>query len=237
MRKFAGIVILSLVLLGQRSEARLKTYPIIGKGDRQIGAQVAYASINSDNSEYLLLVNGLDAKASAFRLAPMLAYAYAQDRVLGCRFAIGSATGILDATSLSLLNDGLDFELSNLSASMSSKNLSLFHRRYIGLDPGGVVGLFYDFTLSYSRNRSELSSGTPSGNWTRTDKAGLSFSPGFVIFPNERVSTQVSVSVADVTYSSTDCYTDSQLSGTRTSFRAQARLDILALNFGLAVHF
>ena len=55
---------------------RFKTYLIAPKGEWQCGLSVMYADFSSNNSDYMLLLQGLDANASILRLAPEAAYTF-----------------------------------------------------------------------------------------------------------------------------------------------------------------
>lgn len=239
MRKLTAIItalVLSSFMLNAQVKEKFKTYEIIPKGEKLAGLQFAYLNMNSENSEYLLLANGLDAKASFSSLSPMIAYAISGNHVIGGKISFSSATGSLDATTLSLLNDGLDFDLSDISASLRQKSLSVFYRTYLGLEEKCRFGLFYEYALSYGYSRTAFSLDGSSGDWSDNRKARLSFSPGLVFFPSSNISTQVSVSLADVTWNKTTYVNDGDIKGTKTGFRSQLSLDLLGISFGLVIH-
>lgn len=239
MRKLTAIItalVLSSFMLNAQVKEKFKTYEIIPKGEKLAGLQFAYLNMNSENSEYLLLANGLDARASFSSLSPMIAYAISGNHVIGGKISFSSATGSLDATTLSLLNDGLDFDLSDISASLRQKSLSVFYRTYLGLEEKCRFGLFYEYALSYGYSRTAFSLDGSSDDWSDNRKARLSFSPGLVFFPSSNISTQVSVSLADVTWNKTTYVNDGDIKGTKTGFRSQLSLDLLGISFGLVIH-
>lgn len=239
MRRTIAILtalILSSLALSAQVKEKFKTYDIIPKGERLAGLQFAYLNMSSENSEYLLIANGLDAKASFSNLSPMIAYAISANHVLGARLSFGSASGNLDAAALRLLDDGLEFDISDVSASLKQRSISVFYRTYIGLEDKGRLGLFYEYALSYGSSKTCFSLDGSSDDWSDNAKAKLSFSPGIVFFPSSNISTQVSVSLADITWNRTAFNTDGDLKGTRSSFRSQLGLDLLGLSFGLIIH-
>ena len=232
---FAAIMLFSQALDAQVKE-KFKTYDIIPKGEKLAGLQFAYLNMNSENSEYLLLANGLDAKASFSSLAPTMAYAVSTNRVIGARVAFNSASGYLDDTTLSLLNDGLEFDLHNVSASLKQRSAEAFYRRYLGLEEKGRLGLFYECALSYSYSKTAFSLNDKSDDWSGSARAKFSFSPGIVFFPSSNISTQVCVSLADVTWGHTTYMSDGEAKGSMTRFRSQIGLDLLGISFGLIIH-
>ena len=244
MRKLTAIItalVLSSFMLNAQVKEKFKTYEIIPKGEKLAGLQFAYLNMNSENSEYLLLANGLDAKASFSSLSPMIAYAISGNHVIGGKISFSSATGSLDATTLSLLNDHENknvkiIALSDISASLRQKSLSVFYRTYLGLEEKCRFGLFYEYALSYGYSRTAFSLDGSSDDWSDNRKARLSFSPGLVFFPSSNISTQVSVSLADVTWNKTTYVNDGDIKGTKTGFRSQLSLDLLGISFGLVIH-
>lgn len=238
MRKLASIIVLFAVLvqgLSAQTKPALSKYDLIPKGEKLAGVQFAYLNLNSANSEYMLLVNGLDAKASFGTVAPMLAFAYAPNRVLGIRGGYSFANGQIDGTTLSLLNDGLDFELSDVSASMKSSSVSVFHRSYLGLDENGILGLYAEVAATYGMSKTSF--GASIEDYSTNRKVKLSFSPGVVFFPNQFFSTHVGLSLASVGYDTASFVKDGAVSGSKTSFKAQASLDLLGIDLGIVVHF
>lgn len=238
MRKLASIIVLFAVLvqsLSAQTKPALSKYDLIPKGEKLAGVQFAYLNLSSANSEYMLLVNGLDAKASFGTVAPMLAFAYAPNRVLGIRGGYSFANGQIDATTLSLLNDGLDFDLSDFSASSRSNHVSVFHRSYIGLDKSGILGLYAEIAATYGSSKTSFGSSVDDYSMGRRVK--LSFSPGVVFFPNQYFSTHVGLSLASVGYDTASFVKDGVANGSKTSFKAQASLDLLGIDLGIVVHF
>ena len=75
---------------------RFKNHLIAPKGEWQCGISVMYADFASDNSEYMMLLQGINASASMLRLAPQAAYTFADNHAVGVRFHnIGFFTAIL----------------------------------------------------------------------------------------------------------------------------------------------
>ena len=71
----------------------LSQYLIIPKGEWQLGMQVSHVSISSNNSEYMLLLNNIDANGSITKISPFLAYSYRNNRSIGLRMQYSTASG------------------------------------------------------------------------------------------------------------------------------------------------
>ena len=219
------------------TKARRFTNRLIApKGEWQCGLSVMYADFNSDDSDYMLLLQGVNANASMFRLAPEAAYTFRDNHAVGVRFQYTNAGGMVDTATADLLGN-FNMTLENLNASSRSLSASIFQRTYVGLDNQGRVGIFWDYVLGVTRSRSQFYTGDSSSNYSLKKKIHLGFAPGIVYFPMNNVSVQASISLADLSYSRVEAYTDGKVSGTRDAWKAQASLNIMNIGLGLTVHF
>lgn len=218
------------------STAHFKNYLIAPKGEWQCGISVIYADFASSNSDYMMLLQGIDAQASMLRLAPQAAYTYSENKSIGVRFKYTNLTGMIDAASIDLLgNFGLSLE--NINATSRGLSAEIFHRTYWGLDKNGRVGLFWDYILGLTRNNTSYEADAPVPSYTLTNKAHLGFAPGLIYFPMNNVSVQASLCFADLSYENVKAHKDADVVGQRHAWKAQASLNVLDLNFGLTIHF
>lgn len=214
---------------------RLKNYLIAPKGEWQCGISVMYASFSSDNSEYMLLAQNMSADASVLRLAPEAAYTFAKNHAIGARFQYMTVRGGIDNVTADLLgNFSMDFK--DVHARSTSMGGYIFERSYVGLDNRGRVGLYLDYVLGYTRTKSRFGFGSASDDYSVKKKIHLGISPGLVYFPMNNISVQASIGLADVGYTAIKAYHDGDVSGSRRFWKAQANLNVLALNFGLTIH-
>lgn len=213
----------------------LRTHLIIPKGEWQIGLTAAYMNLSTDNSEFLLLLNDSYASASLMRFNLHGSYAYMPNQAVGLRFQYTHGGAAVDASTLDLLGN-FSLDLKNIKANTQSWGAAAYNRSYLGLDKRGRVGLFLDVALGYTRSKSDFAFGAPSQNYTTNDKIGIALSPGLVYFPMNNISVFLSLSLADLSYNYSRAYSGGQLTGAKHKFVAQANLNLLSLNFGLAVH-
>ena len=216
-------------------QTRFKNHLIVPKGGWQCGLSVMYADFSSDNTEYMLMLQGINADASMLRLAPEAAYSYSDNHAIGAKFQYTNLNGMMDSVTADLLGN-FSMSLENISAISRSMGASIFHRTYVGLDNHGRVGIFWDYILGVSRSRTQFAVAGPSDAYSLTKKIHLAFAPGIVYFPMNNVSVQAGISLADLSYSNVSAYEDGQLVGVRHAWKALASLNVLGLNFGLTVH-
>ena len=208
---------------------------IAPKGEWQVGLSAIYADFNSANSDYMLVLQGLGAKASLLRVAPEIAYTFCDNHSVGLKFNYTRAGGMLDEATADLLGN-LSLSVGDIQAMSSSIGGSLFQRTYVGIDKHGRFGIFWDYILGYTRSNTVFGSGAEDDTYSVKDKFFAAFAPGVVYFPMNNVSLQANISIADVSYSCTTAYQDAEAVGRHTGWRAQAGLNLLNLSFGLTIH-
>ena len=215
---------------------RFKNRLIAPKGEWQCGLSVMYADFSSEDSDYMLLLQGLNASASLFRLAPEAAYTFKDNHALGVRFQYTNVNGMVDTATADLLGN-LSMSVEDLNAFSRSLSASVFQRTYVGLDNQGRIGVFWDYVLGVSRTKSQFYSGESSSAYSIRKRIHLGFAPGVVYFPMNNVSVQASICLADLSYSTLAAYNDGSLTGVRDAWKAQVSLNVLDICFGLTVHF
>ena len=213
----------------------LRTHLIIPKGEWQIGMTASYMNMSSDNSEFLLLLEDTYASASVVRLTIHGSYAYMPNQSIGLRFQYTNGGASVDASTLDLLGN-FDFSVKDIKADTQSWGAAVYNRSYLGLDQRGRVGLFLDLAAGYTKSRSSFAMGNPPSNYTTNDKFSLALSPGLVYFPMNNISVFLSLSLAEASYNYSRAYNEGVLTGARHKVKAQANVNLLSLNFGLAVH-
>ena len=209
---------------------------IAPKGEWQCGLSVMYADFNSDNSDYMLLLQGLNARASMFRIAPEAAYTFKDNHAVGVRFSYTKLAGILDSATADLLGN-LSLSVADINATSNSMGGSVFQRTYVGIDRQGRFGIFWDYILGYTRAKTRFAAGGESSSYTIKQKVNLAFAPGVVYFPMNNVSIQANISIADLSYAATTAYENGNAVGSHKGWKAQAGLNLLNLSFGLTIHF
>ena len=102
MKKFAIIFFVLLSVTGIRAaerdslsivEKRGPDRLFMPKGDFSAGVQFFYADLSSTDSEYLMLLQHLDANGTMMTLSPYMDYTYKNNRSVGLRAKYSSAKG------------------------------------------------------------------------------------------------------------------------------------------------
>ena len=208
---------------------------IAPKGEWQCGMSVMYADFNSANSDYMLMLQGLDLRASMLKITPEAAYTFKNNHAVGVKFNYLKFGGMLDSATADLLGN-MSLSVSDINAATNSMGGSVFQRTYIGIDKQGRFGIFWDYILGYTRAKTQFASGEASNSHTVKEKVYLAFSPGVIYFPMNNVSIHANISIADVSYATNKAYQNGNEVGMHKGWKAQAGLNLLNLSFGLAIH-
>lgn len=208
---------------------------IAPKGGWQCGLSVMYADFSSDDSDLMLLLQGLTANASMLKIAPEAAYTFKDNHAVGIRFNYVKLGGMLDAATADILGN-ISLSVNDINATSASMGGSIFQRTYVGVDKQGRFGIFWDYIVGYSRAKMQFAAGEASDSDVVREKVNLAFAPGLVYFPMNNVSVQANISIADISYSHTVAYQDGKQVGTHMGWKANAGLNMLNLSFGLTIH-
>ena len=215
------------------SHRSLRTHLIVPRHDWQIGMAASYVNLSADNSEFLLLLNNSNAYLSLAKISLNGAFAYSDNHAVGIRLQYTNGNCAVDAATLDLLGN-FSYDIKDIKAKTFSYSGTVFNRSYVGLDSRGRVGVFLDTGIGYTKSRSDIN--MSAGTYTVNNKVSLSLSPGIVYFPMNTISVFAFISLADISYNNSKGYSNWSFTGERNFFRAQARLDLLSVSFGLSVH-
>lgn len=204
---------------------------VIAKGSWNVGLDFLYLGLNSSNSEILMLVTGMTTHSSLLRVAPSVAWSFANNNVIGVKALYSNTNIILDNANVSLLSDDLKFSMSNIDTRMQSYGAGVYERTYFGLDKRGIFSIFLEFMLGYKYTRTDSGSA-----YANTNSINLSFNPGFEVFVLNNLSLQLCIGLADIGYNWSRSF-DGNVEGTSDSFKANAQFNLANMDFGLKFYF
>ncbi len=207
------------------------------KGDFSAGVSFFYVDLFSDNSEYMMLLQNLNANATVMSLSPYLDYTYRNNRSVGLRVKYTSANGGVESADLSMLSDDLSFSLSDIASSARSFQAEVFHRSYAPLDARSRFGVFMDVSLGYQHTRTKFSYDENSlDTYSSADKLKFAVHPGLMVFVTNSISTQVAIGIGGANYNHIDYISGGEVVGTRDFSRVRFMLDVMDISFGLSFH-
>ena len=210
------------------------------KGEVIMGLTASYGTMSSDDTDIMLILDGIDADGTVATVKPFIGYFYRDNNMVGLRLGyrhIGMGLGNLEV-DLGSQND-LDISLDNMDYSGNAYSFGLFHRSYTGIDPKGSFGLFAELELSGMIGRSDfsyLSGDTPKSTHSKSFKMNISFNPGVAVYIFPNVCGTLSFGLGGFQYSKIDQTDQDGKTGSRTASKMRFRLNLANINVGMTVH-
>ena len=211
------------------------------KGEVMLGLTASYGTITSEDPDFWIIVDNIDAEGTTATVKPFFGYFYRDNNCVGVRFGYNYVHGKLGNVDLDLgdKND-ISFSVSDMNLSTESFSVGVFHRSYAGLDPKGRFGLFAELELAYSTGKTRFNymSGEET-KYTRSDnrKLKLSFNPGVAVYIFPNVCGTLSFGLGGVQYASVKQFDGAGAEvGKRTASKMRFRLNLADINIGMIVH-
>lgn len=209
---------------------------VLYKGEHSIGLSASYYDLSSVNSDILLFISDLGARASYLGASVAYQCAYADNMSAGFRLQYRMVNGGLDNVNLNLLSQSLAFDVKDLNVKTNSIGATVFNRIYFGLDKKGTVGLYLEQSLGYRASYTFL--GPEAGNaYTTGRQIRLGLAPGVILYVLPFVSLQAQIGIASVEYNNNNCYRDDQKIGHLSKWGGSLKFNLPDMNFGINFHF
>lgn len=221
-----------------RYDRGLLNYLYIPKGDWAFGLTAACGNFDADDVQVLSVLSDFDFNGKIYTIKPTVAYFFKNNQSIGVRLSYTNASASIGSLSVDF-DDDLDFSLNDVSYDSKQYGISLFYRKYIGLDQKRRFGFFNDVDLAFGWGESQFKrsySNELRDTHTTMTEASLNFSPGVCVFVVENVSFNLSFGVFGIHFTNEEQETNGVEEGSRFSSGANFKFNLLNINFGLNVH-
>ena len=225
----------------RRIDREIDKITYVYKGELMMGLTASYGTLTSDDTDFLVILENINASGTIATVKPYFGYFYRNNRCFGVRFGYTYVDAKLDAARFDL-GEGNDvsFDLPYIGVKSNNYAFGIFHRSYAGLDPKGRFGLFAEVELSMSSGRSEFafeSGGEVHTTFSDNLRAKLSFNPGAAVYIFPNVCATLSFGLGGVQYTHvTQKDAEGNKVGSRTASNMRFRLNLAAINIGMTVH-
>lgn len=217
----------------------LTNYQFIAKNEWICGISASYTGFNSDESDLLLLIKDFNFTGSLFGVDPYVGYFVADNQCIGVKLGYSATKGNLGNFALDII-EGMNIALTNLEYNAAFYSAGIFHRAYLGLTPGGQLGIFNETNLTFRNGVSHFIRGNEESGTTDTktisNEIVLGLSPGIAVFIMDNVSASVSVGILGLNYKYNKQYVGQEFIGEYSSSGANFQINILNINIGITVH-
>lgn len=211
------------------------------KGETALGLTLSYGTLTSDDTNFMLIADNLNANGSIFTINPSVGYFFKDNLMAGFRFGYTKFSGSFSGgLNLEALADDVDFSVNNVKLRSNATSFGLFLRSYAGLDAKGTFAFFGEVDLS-------LRSGTSRFAYDREEQVhavngrqlrlSLGFNPGLAVYILPNVCSTISFGLGGIEYAKITQKDDAGNSiGSRTASRMRFRVNLLDINIGMTIH-
>lgn len=211
------------------------------KGEVMMGLTASYGTLSSDDTDIMLIIDGINASGTVATVKPFVGYFYRDNNCLGVRFGYRHLGGTVDNMDVDLgESNDLDFNVPYLDLKSDNYSFGIFHRSYAGLDPKGRFGLFAEFELSVSTGSTEFayeSGDVIKSVYSDNMQVKLAFNPGAAVYIFPNVCATLSFGLGGIQYTSvTQKDAEGNKVGSRKASNMKFKLNIAAINIGMTIH-
>ena len=208
------------------------------RGEMSIGLSASYGTVSSEDTNMMLLIDGIQIDGSIFTLDPSFGYFVRDNICIGARFGYSKMHGQLNNAALNLgsAND-MSFAISGLELSSQTTSMGAFIRSYAGIDPKGHFGLFAEMELLLRLGNSFLSTGaedTANISKNNLTQAKLSFNAGAAVYVFPNVCCSISFGLGGINFSHIkQSDADNFVTGHRNTSKMLFKLNLADIKIGL----
>lgn len=225
----------------RRIDREVDKNKFVYKGEVMLGLSASYATLSSEDSDFLLVLEHIDADGSVATIKPYVGYAYKDNHAVGVRFGYTHLRGDISNLGFNLgeQND-LSGALEDMGFDSDNFSFAIFHRSYVGIDAKGRFGVFGELEAAVHSGTSRFS--YLSGDeikYSNSDniKFKLSFNPGVAVYIFPNVCGTLSFGLGGLQYAKVTQRDDAgQKVGSREASKLRFRLNLADINIGVTVH-
>ena len=224
-----------------RIDREVERNKFVYKGEVMMGLTASYATLSSEDSDFLLILEHINAEGSVATIKPYVGYVYKDNRAVGVRFGYTHLRGDIGNLGFNLgeQND-LSGSIGDMSFDSDNFSFAIFHRSYLGIDPKGRFGVFGELEASVhtgSSRFSYLSGQEHKSSNSDNVKFKLSFNPGVAVYIFPNVCGTLSFGLGGLQYAKVTQRNDAgEKVGSREASKLRFRLNLADINIGVTVH-
>lgn len=212
----------------------LETVTFVPKGQWITGASINYSQSNLDNYKFFI-VEDVKGDLYTFKVTPTLMYSFKDDNAVGGKFGYSRSRSKLDNGSV-VLDPEMGFSANDLYLISQDYMAMGVYRYYFSLGRSKRFGMFAEMQVEVGLGQSKLRSGA--GNditGTFQDKFSLNIgvAPGMTMFLNNFTAIEVNVGMLGLGYNYTKQTTDQIYISDYSSAKANLKLNLLSISFGV----
>lgn len=215
----------------------IETNTFIPKGVWIGGVAVSYAQSTQDKYRFLI-IDDITSDAYTFSLAPMVAYAFADDMAAGGKFSYNRSLVKLAKADLKI-DPETSFGIDHLYRISHNYYATGIYRNYFSLGRSQRFGIFNEMQLGVGGGQSKIMLGTGrdlTGNYEESFNFNIGLAPGMCLFLNNYSALEVNVGLLGFSYSHTKSIKDQVYVSSYNSKSANFKINLFSVTFGVAFY-
>ena len=204
-----------------------------------VAGMTASFSTHSNKDYTFVVIEGINSEGHTVKIAPVLAYAVANNMALGARFTYSRTYLRIDSGSIQLGDDdtGIDLKADSYYSLKHVYEGALIWRQYIPLGNNKRFALFNEMQFAIGGSQAKFASGSPvKGTYETGLLLSLGISPGLVAFATNNMAFEVNVGVMGISYSSIKQVHNQVTVGKRSSSMMNFKVNIFSIGLGVAFY-
>ncbi|MCM1066282.1 MAG: hypothetical protein NC418_01755 [Muribaculaceae bacterium] len=218
----------------QEFKRKLEQVTFVPKGAYVAGISVSYSQSDQDKYQFLIFEN-LSGDTYEFKVSPTLMYCFKDNLTAGGRFSYNRQRTRLNSADI-VLGAGTEYNVDDLySISHNYFGTALF-RVYMSLGRSTRFGLFNEVQLQVGGGQSKLVSGSGAsltGTYERNVQFNVGLAPGLSVFLSNYSALEVNVGVLGFNYNNTRSVSDQIYNARRQTQRANFKVNLFSITFGV----
>lgn len=185
------------------------------------------------------MIEGINSEGHTLKVAPILAYAFRNNMVIGARFTYSRTYLRIDSGSIQLGDDdtGVDLKVDSYYSLKHTYEAALIWRQYIPLGQNKRFALFNEMQLGMGSSQAKFAADTPVRGTYETGKhISLGLTPGLVAFATNNMAIELNVGVMGFTYNKVRQVHNQVSVGTRSSSMMNFKVNIFSIGLGVAFY-
>lgn len=237
------IIVATTLLCGSAAVAQqpfkrgLETIMFVPKGQWITGVNVNYTHSHQNNYQFLI-VEGISGDTYSFKVSPMALYSFKDNLALGGRFAYERQMTEINSADL-ILDSETNYDADHFYAISQNFYGTAVFRNYISMGESTRFGFFNEMQLQLGGGQTKLTNGEGddlTGTFERNFSLNVGLSPGVIMFLNNYSAIEVSVGLLGFGYTHTHSVTDQVHVANRNSNKANFKVNLFSISFGVAFY-
>ncbi len=209
----------------------------VPKGQWIVGASINYTQSNQSDYQFLI-VEGISGDTYSFKVSPLVGYAVRDDLVLGGRFSYNRSLTKLESADI-VLDSETSTDIDHLyNLSHDYYGIAVM-RNYFSIGKSKRFGFFNEIQLQLGGGQSIMKNGVGdnlSGIYARNFKVGIGLAPGLALFLNNYSAMEVNIGVLGFNYTHTRQVSDRVYVAHLKSKKANFKINLFSISFGMAFY-